>query len=88
MKNETEADRDELLEAAGRLDEIRAEIKDLMSEALDLVRGTGEEARARAYWYAHVMGALDEDEYRGSMSTMAEAQEALEAEANGEDDDE
>jgi hypothetical protein len=41
-----------------RLTEIKGQLLNLVSEALDLVRGTPEEQRAN-HWYATVCTALD-----------------------------
>ena len=72
-------------EAANRLYEIKEEIKALVHEAYELVEGTPEEGRAKAYWYAQIVMALDNEHgYMGrSMSTMMQAAQALEG-----DDDE
>ena len=60
-----------------RLAEIKEEILDLLSEALDLVRGTPEEQRAN-HWYATVCTALDKDNTQGSDSTIT-MQETIDA---------
>ena len=48
-----------------RLAEIKEEILVLLSEALDLVRGTPEEQRAN-HWFATFCTALDKDNTQGS----------------------
>ena len=58
-----------------RLSEIKDEIKHLMGEAREIVEHSGNEsawARAKSYWYGHILTALDKDsEYMGSsMVTM------------------
>ena len=57
-----------------RLSEIKDEMKELLGEADQLIRGAGGIAyeRARAYWLGHIAIALDDDhEYAGgSMCTM------------------
>ncbi len=60
-----------------RLTEIKAEILNLLSEALDLVGGTPEEQRAH-HWYATVCTALDKDNTQGSDSTIT-MQETIDA---------
>jgi hypothetical protein len=62
-----------------RLEEIVYEMKELLGEAWDLVQGTPEEGRAKGYWYAHILMALDDDHgYMGrSTATMKSAAEAL-----------
>lgn len=58
---------------AERLSEIKEEIKELMHEVKSLLgRNDGVWARAKAYWYAHIITALDkEHDYMGSsMTTM------------------
>jgi hypothetical protein len=65
-------------ERAAELDEIRAQMKDLVEQAFRLVRGTDEEHRAKAYWYGQIHSALDDESYPGGMHTMADSQEALE----------
>jgi hypothetical protein len=60
-------------ERAERLNEIKEEIKAFLGEAKRMLRGTGITwERARSYWFAHILGALDEEnEYMGgSMFTM------------------
>ena len=58
----------------GRLDEIKNEIKELMNEARSILQHGDERtwARAKGYWYAHIVSALDkEHDYMGnSMVTM------------------
>ena len=78
------------MERAERLDEIREEMKELLREAMGLVRGTDEEDRARGYWYGNIRMSLDDDhDYlsRGG-STIADAVEALREAAGDEDEDE
>ena len=58
-----------------RLSEIKDEIKHLMGEAREIVEHSGDQqawARAKSYWYGHILTALDnESEYMGSsMVTM------------------
>jgi hypothetical protein len=62
MKTVTQSDVD-------RLSEIKDEIKYLVEEARVLVHSTSEDARSKAYWYAHITMALDDDhEFLGSGS--------------------
>jgi hypothetical protein len=66
-----------------RLAEIKGEILVLLSEALDLVRGTPEEERAN-HWFATFCTALDKDNTQGSDSTitMQETIDALKEDAD------
>jgi len=62
-----------------RLIEIKDEIKELVNEARDTINSTSEAERARAYWYAHILCALDSDNdyLGGSMVTMQDSIDAL-----------
>ena len=60
-----------------RLAEIKEQILVLLSEALDLVRGTPEEQRAN-HWFATFCTALDKDNTQGSESTIT-MQETIDA---------
>lgn len=73
-------------ERAERLNEIKDEVKELMTEALRLVRGTREEPVARSYWYAHIACALDQEHEYASrqIGTMQESIASLE-EGDGDD---
>lgn len=64
-----------------RLREIKDEIKELLNEAYRTVEWTSEGRRAKAYWYAHMVTALDSDHgyLGGSMCTMEESIEALDS---------
>jgi hypothetical protein len=71
----------EQYEAERRFEEIRAEIYELMNEALDLYADHGGmRERGKGYWYAHVMGALG-GEYNsflgGSFISMEDAQQEM-----------
>jgi len=68
-------------ERAERLSEIKEQMLELLRAARGIVRGTSEEDRAGAYWLAHLRVALDSDHsyLGGSMCTMQETIEALEA---------
>lgn len=62
-------------DVASRLEEIKDNIKELANEALQIIRQSGNRMayeRSRAYWYPHVVGALDKehDYLGGSMTTM------------------
>jgi len=59
-----------------RFEEIIREIKELLEEAIDLVPDH-ERARAKAYWYAQIVMALDEDHdyLGGSMCSMKDTLE-------------
>ena len=60
-----------------RLAEIKEEILVLLSEALDLVRGTPEEQRAN-HWFATFCTALDKDNTQSSDFTIT-MQETIDA---------
>lgn len=66
-------------EKADRLEEIKDEIKGLMAEAENLLRGTREGDVAKSYWLAHIVTALDKDHgyLGGSMGTMQDTIDAL-----------
>jgi len=62
-----------------RLIEIKDEIKELVNEARDTINSTSEAKRARAYWCAYILCALDSDHdyLGGSMVTMQDSIDAL-----------
>lgn len=64
---------------ARRLQEIKDEMKELLDEARRIVRGTSEDARAKAYWYGHIACALDSDHsfLGGNSCTMQETCDRL-----------
>lgn len=67
-----------------RLIEIKDEIKTLLEEAKQIIRYKSSNSitweRARSYWYAHIMMALDKehDYLGGSMFTMEDTINELE----------
>ena len=67
-----------------RLTEIKGQLLNLLSEALDLVRGTPEEQRAN-HWYATFCTALDRDNTQGNdfTITLQETIDALREHASG-----
>lgn len=69
-----------------RLLEIKDEMLALLRETQELLRGTTEEDRARAYWYAHIRCALDDDHsyLGGSMCTLQDSINGLQ----GDEEDE
>ena len=76
-------------EAGERILEISEEIRDLLQEAMDLVRSEGtdfDRERARSYWYGHIQIALGGDHgYMGrSMCSMADTAEELMTDEEGE----
>ncbi len=77
-------------EKADRLIGIQQEIKELADEALGLVRGTDEFEAAKAYWYAQITMALNNNHgYLGSGScTMNDSAEALTEELDADEEDE
>ena len=71
-----------------RLKEIRDEMWDLAEEALELIPRGGARDRAKGYWYAHILGALNKDEsgfMGGSMVDMTETINELEGEESEEE---
>jgi hypothetical protein len=79
-------------EAGERILEITEEIRELLQEAMDLVRSEGtdlDRERARSYWYGHILIALGGDHgYMGrSMCSMTDTAEELMAEEEGEEDE-
>lgn len=84
-------------EAGERILEISEEIRDLLQEAMDLVREEGtdfDRERARSYWYGHILIALGGDHgYLGSSmcsmeDTARELMEEIEDDEEEEDEDE
>jgi len=72
------------------LHDIKEEIKDLMENAQNLLRGTYAEDGANSYWVPHILMALDKehDWLGGSMLTLQDSiDELLEAD-DEEDEDE
>ena len=80
-------------EAGERILEITEEIRELLQEAMDLVRSEGtdlDRERARSYWYGHIQIALGgEHGYLGSsMCSMTDtAAELLEVDKEPEEDE-
>ncbi len=72
---------------AAELEAIGEQIINLAEEAMQLVRGTSQEAAARSYWYPHILGAVSkENAYGGgSMITLMDTAQALDA--DGEEDE-
>lgn len=74
-----------------RFKEIMDEIKDLTGEALDIVKkieGGSTLARAKSYWFPHIMGAIDKENsgyIGGSMTDMAETLQELKEGDEGDD---
>jgi len=58
---------------------IKEQIKELIEQASELIRGTSEEDRARAYWIPHLLMPLDDDHgYLGGCgATMQNAIDTL-----------
>jgi hypothetical protein len=75
---------------AERLNEIKDEIKSLVNEARDIIRGTHIESLANSYWIPHILMELDEDHewLGGSMCTMQETIDALADDIDEEEEDE
>ena len=73
-----------------RLEEIKDEIKSLIQEAEEILRGTSEEDRAHSYWAAHIKMALDKDHsyLGGSMCTLQDSIESLREEDTPEEEPE
>jgi hypothetical protein len=80
-------------EAGERILEITDEIRDLLQEAMDLVRENGtdlDRERARSYWYGHILIALGgEHGYMGrSMCSMTDTANELMGEEEPEEEEE
>lgn len=74
-----------------RLAEIKDQMKELLSEATQMIRGEGiTYERAKAYWIGHISCALDDDHMYvgGSSTTFADTIAELEAEFEGSDEEE
>ena len=87
--NETVLHEDDHSDIAYELEEIKEQIQMLVGEAMDMIPRDGMyAARARSYWYAHILTALDnESEFMGgSMTTMQDTIDEL-REAGGSEDD-
>lgn len=76
-------------ERAAELLEIKEKMLELLDEAQAIVYGTSEEQRAKSYWWAHIRCALDNEHsyLGGSMITMQETIEKLEAADDDEEED-
>lgn len=79
-------------EAGERILEITEEIRELLQEAMDLVRSEGtdfDRERARSYWYGHIQIALGGDHgYMGrSMCSMTDTAEELMEEEEPEEEE-
>jgi len=62
-----------------RLDDIMREMRELLEEAHDLMKGTSEAGRMEAYWYPQILMHLTEEHgyLGGSMYPMYKAVEKL-----------
>jgi len=70
-----------------RLQEIHDELRELVDEAFGLLSGTAQEDRAKAYWYANIRMALDDDHmWMGSHNCTL--QNCIESFTDEESDDE
>jgi hypothetical protein len=73
-----------------RLEEIEYEIIELADEAFDIIEGTSEEGRSKAYWHGEVCAAMNNEKYVESQCSLQSVIETLEEYAEGcedEDDD-
>lgn len=87
--NETVLKESDHADIAYEMEEIKEQIKMLASEAYEMIPRDGMyAARARSYWYAHIMTALDdESEFMGgSMHSMQDTINELRDGGEGEDD--
>lgn len=80
-------------EAGERILEISEEIRDLLQEAMDLVRSEGtdfDRERARSYWYGQIQIALGGDHgyFGSSMCSMTDTAEELMEEERPEEEEE
>jgi hypothetical protein len=74
-------------EKCERLFAIKQEMLKLLRETRDIVKGTEEEATADSYWLANIRCALDSNHsYLDRSETMQDSIDALEADANEEDE--
>ncbi len=78
--------------AAERIMEITEEIRELVQEAMDLIRENGSDLtreRARSYWYPHILMNLNDDHgyLGGSMCSMESSARELEEGDEGYDDE-
>lgn len=80
---------DDQSEIADELEELMAHIENIMHEVGNLIDQTDERDAARAYWYGHIMGALNgNSEYMsGSMTTMQDSIDAIRESDDGVEDD-
>lgn len=87
--NETVLSEDDHSDIAYELEEIKEQIKMLAGEAYEMIPRDGMyAARARSYWYAHILTALDdESEFMGgSMHSMQDTINELRGDGEDEDD--
>jgi len=78
-------------EAADRIREIADEIRELLAEAMDIAGGDDMVyARARSYWYPHILIALGGDHgyLGGSMCSMEDTANELEEEDEEDEEEE
>lgn len=87
MREYREDDQEEI---ANELEELKANLENIMHEIGNLIDMTDERHAARSYWFGHIMGALDGDsEYMsGSMTTMQDSIDAIRGSDENDDDDE
>jgi len=80
-------DSNENREIAEQLNDLKEEIKDLVYNAQNMLRGTDASDAANAYWIPHILMALDDehDYLGGSMTSM---QDTIEELLEGDDEDE
>ena len=74
-----------LYEIGSELNDIYEQMKELIGQAENLIRGTGEESSCHHYWGAQIRMALDDDHsYLGGCSpTMADSINSLMDEDDG-----
>jgi len=78
--------RSENEEIAEQLYQIKEEIKDLMDNARNLLRGTDAEDSAESYWIPHIFMALD-DEHDWLGGSMHSLQDSIDELSGGDEED-
>lgn len=71
----TQVTEEQRIEAAEELREIAQQISDLVDQAMEVYRSAGGfEARARAYWHAHIKDAIEGERSASMMDAADELQ--------------
>lgn len=77
-------------EVATALEEIKADMDELLRKAERALRGSSEESCAKGYWWAHIRTALDKEHgyLGGSMTTMQDTIDTLREDEDEDEEDE